>query len=392
VSELSFTSTLRSNRQTGVAAPLVTAALTGLMWACAALPAQAAHQPGLDAEIPAVEAPGAVSTTAGGLGSSVGLLARGAGYESPSHSEPVRELQRRLRRLGDDPGPIDGLYGPLTAGAVERFQLAHGLKVDGVVGPQTRSRLDKHAEPAPRRNAARTGTERSIERQSHASQGPVGNPTRHDRAGPASRAQPEGAGQETPAKPGYAPLVGVLAVALLLIAAWRLRTRRRRLPSDRAPDSRQRRPAGGRPDTWTRRRLNLGLACAALLAVFVVGAGSGAIFASQAAPDHRGDTTAEPLGVHGSPVVQRSAAQDRVTVGRRARAPTTADRAGPGARVYRVRAGDSLWAIAEERLGRKGPERTVARKVDRLVALNLDSRIASGDPDLIRPQEKLRLN
>jgi peptidoglycan hydrolase-like protein with peptidoglycan-binding domain len=49
----------------------------------------------------------------------------------------VRVLQRRLARAGDAPGPIDGRYGPLTERAVERFQAAHGLAVDGIAGPRT---------------------------------------------------------------------------------------------------------------------------------------------------------------------------------------------------------------------------------------------------------------
>ena len=69
------------------------------------------------------------------------LLAPGAGYATPKGSQPVRDVQRLLRRLGDAPGPVDGLYGPLTAGAVQRFQEAHALAVDGVVGPQTMGRL-----------------------------------------------------------------------------------------------------------------------------------------------------------------------------------------------------------------------------------------------------------
>src|SRR4051794_40707834 len=72
---------------------------------------------------------------------SAGLLERGSGYHSATGSDAVRILQRRLRRLGNEPGPIDGLYGPLTQGAVERFQQRHGLAVDGIVGRQTRRTL-----------------------------------------------------------------------------------------------------------------------------------------------------------------------------------------------------------------------------------------------------------
>jgi peptidoglycan hydrolase-like protein with peptidoglycan-binding domain/DNA invertase Pin-like site-specific DNA recombinase len=81
---------------------------------------------------------------AGGAGAgapSTQLVARGAGYDQPAGAARVRALQRRLRTLGNDPGPIDGLYGPLTEAAVESFQLARGLQVDGVVGPLTRREL-----------------------------------------------------------------------------------------------------------------------------------------------------------------------------------------------------------------------------------------------------------
>src|SRR5689334_1566691 len=72
---------------------------------------------------------------------SAGLLARGSGYATTGGSDAVRTLQQRLRRLGDVPGPIDGLYGPLTEGAVRRFQQRRGLAADGIVGRQTKRSL-----------------------------------------------------------------------------------------------------------------------------------------------------------------------------------------------------------------------------------------------------------
>ena len=59
-----------------------------------------------------------------------------SGYAGAGAGE-VRALQRRLRRDGYSPGPIDGRYGPRTERTVTRFQAAHGLKVDGIAGPQT---------------------------------------------------------------------------------------------------------------------------------------------------------------------------------------------------------------------------------------------------------------
>lgn len=49
----------------------------------------------------------------------------------------VLEVQQRLNVLGYDWVDPDGHYGPLTEAAVETFQRMQGLRIDGVVGPQT---------------------------------------------------------------------------------------------------------------------------------------------------------------------------------------------------------------------------------------------------------------
>ncbi|MGY6026954.1 peptidoglycan-binding protein [Streptomyces spinosirectus] len=49
----------------------------------------------------------------------------------------VAEVQCLLRRAGVSPGGIDGMFGPLTRGAVVRFQKRAGLVGDGIVGPHT---------------------------------------------------------------------------------------------------------------------------------------------------------------------------------------------------------------------------------------------------------------
>lgn len=56
--------------------------------------------------------------------------------------EDVRELQNKLASLGYDVGPIDGIFGPRTERAVIQFQKNNGLKVDGIVGPQTYGMLE----------------------------------------------------------------------------------------------------------------------------------------------------------------------------------------------------------------------------------------------------------
>jgi peptidoglycan hydrolase-like protein with peptidoglycan-binding domain/Flp pilus assembly protein TadD len=69
------------------------------------------------------------------------VLAFGSGYGGGSTAVAVRRLQGRLNSIGDSPGPIDGRYGPRTERAVERFQSAHGLRVDGIAGPITQATL-----------------------------------------------------------------------------------------------------------------------------------------------------------------------------------------------------------------------------------------------------------
>lgn len=54
----------------------------------------------------------------------------------------VKSIQRQLGI------PADGIYGPRTKAAVERYQRQHGLQVDGVVGRQTLAALRGHSSPS----------------------------------------------------------------------------------------------------------------------------------------------------------------------------------------------------------------------------------------------------
>jgi Putative peptidoglycan binding domain len=57
----------------------------------------------------------------------------------------AKGVQQRLQNLGFDCGPIDGIVGPRTRGAVRNFQAKFGLPPDGILGPQTRELLkEKH--------------------------------------------------------------------------------------------------------------------------------------------------------------------------------------------------------------------------------------------------------
>ena len=58
--------------------------------------------------------------------------------------------------------------------------------------------------------------------------------------------------------------------------------------------------------------------------------------------------------------------------------------------TYRVRPGDSLWRIAERRLGPSATATETAQEVTRLWELNRQ-RIGTGNPDLILPGQTLRM-
>lgn len=61
--------------------------------------------------------------------------------------KPIRDgiwLQNTLNRLGANPKlELDGIVGPATRNAVRAFQLAAGIGVDGLTGPETFAALDK---------------------------------------------------------------------------------------------------------------------------------------------------------------------------------------------------------------------------------------------------------
>jgi Putative peptidoglycan binding domain len=251
---------------------------------------------------------------------SAGLLARGAGYGTEAGSNAVRELQLRLRRLGDRPGPIDGLYGPMTEAAVERFQRSHGLAIDGVVGSQTRGRL-----------LAQRAEQRSADKPSPAQTGKPEreSPARDQRAESAPRQQPVqpsagvGLGRADPeSSSGLPPLLVALGAALV-VAALLLSLRGRRRQAIEA-------------------RLSLGLVCAALLASGVLGAAVGALFATRAAPDDGDRTTADSGALIASRsnsdgAVVRTSSKTSSAAAARTSAPTGRPRADRRSRAKRTR-------------------------------------------------------
>lgn len=83
---------------------------------------------------------GAVGATAGAvtdssqvnLGKPVWRGSPGGGQPGSAYDEgTVRNIQAGLQRLGYDPGPADGRFGPQTESAIRRFQQDNGLTIDG---------------------------------------------------------------------------------------------------------------------------------------------------------------------------------------------------------------------------------------------------------------------
>jgi Putative peptidoglycan binding domain/Resolvase, N terminal domain len=70
-------------------------------------------------------------------GGAKAVLGPGTGYGRPGGSTRVGALQRMLRRLGYQCGPVDGLYGPLTAASVRWFQIKHGFPATGAIDEPT---------------------------------------------------------------------------------------------------------------------------------------------------------------------------------------------------------------------------------------------------------------
>jgi peptidoglycan hydrolase-like protein with peptidoglycan-binding domain len=368
---------------------------------------------------------------------SAGLLARGAGYDNQARSKAVRELQIRLRRRGHRPGPIDGMFGPLTEASVERFQRARGLKVDGVVGPRTRAQLLARRAGRPAApHASATPKPGTPDRPAPDRAAPAPAP---DRAAPANTVPPRDpapeAGAVRPAarepdsadglEPWLAALLGALAMGVLLAGFSRLgRPRRGTTVAERR----------GPAPLSTRSRLNLGMAWAVLLAVFALGAASGALFATHAAPDERdraevaSGAVLPPSGAspirHAKPADPLRKSGPELEARRRTApapnprpdtaklpesggvfrldpggagftAPATAP-ARPVAPVqeaggtYAARPGDSPRPSATGQPVADGARTAVGRRVRRLLDVNLEESITSGDPDLLAAEAQPR--
>lgn len=84
------------------------------------------------------------------------------GKYDPAQIERVKKVQTLLQRLGYNVGNtgIDGKYGPRTERAVRRFQKDNGLRVDGIVGPETGKALTATKSRSPRGQLTNVQTQR----------------------------------------------------------------------------------------------------------------------------------------------------------------------------------------------------------------------------------------
>lgn len=61
----------------------------------------------------------------------------------PLDSRGIEELQTKLSVLGFAPGPVDGVAGPLTVGAIRRYQQSRGRAQTGAVDDESLDQLRK---------------------------------------------------------------------------------------------------------------------------------------------------------------------------------------------------------------------------------------------------------
>jgi peptidoglycan hydrolase-like protein with peptidoglycan-binding domain len=99
-----------------------------------------------------------------------------------AHRDEVKQVQKTLTQKGHDPGPVDGLMGPQTRGAVKAFQKAHGLTATGELDASTLATLEIRGAASDR---ARGRPESDITHRSSPSQTQTGGDRQPSPADPA---------------------------------------------------------------------------------------------------------------------------------------------------------------------------------------------------------------
>ncbi|MEQ8515181.1 MAG: lytic murein transglycosylase [Chromatocurvus sp.] len=76
-----------------------------------------------------------------------GTLWAGAGGEEPLRKADIELAQKALNALGYNAGPVDGVLGSATRGALREFQLANNMIADGYPNPSTLEAIAIHDSP-----------------------------------------------------------------------------------------------------------------------------------------------------------------------------------------------------------------------------------------------------
>jgi hypothetical protein len=175
-------------------------------------------------------------------GWSAGAVSFGAGFHNPGGSTRVREVQRRLSRLGYHVGPVDGLFGRLTRASVAWFQVKHGVEVDGRATLETVRHLRARTRAGGGGRATTRLASGEVSQRHSAGSGPEVWEAFNQLVRP--RLAPDdgtGIGESSPLEP---TLVALVAANLLLLIALLLKRKSRRAGSVAAD------PAAG-PDVRT---------------------------------------------------------------------------------------------------------------------------------------------
>jgi ankyrin repeat protein len=68
--------------------------------------------------------------------------------DSQTSDPTIYQVQKKLKELGYDPGPPDGIWGKKTISAIKRFQRDNGLTVTGQLDEQSRTKLIAKKQPS----------------------------------------------------------------------------------------------------------------------------------------------------------------------------------------------------------------------------------------------------
>ncbi|MBI2994731.1 MAG: peptidoglycan-binding protein [Gammaproteobacteria bacterium] len=66
---------------------------------------------------------------------------QGTGLDAIAEQETIKDIQARLILLGYGAGPVDGVLGERTRGAIRTYQADHGLLTDGLATPELSQHL-----------------------------------------------------------------------------------------------------------------------------------------------------------------------------------------------------------------------------------------------------------